>query len=244
MMTVHEVSRITGLSVRTLRYYDQIGLLPPNKGTDSGYRLYDDSALEKLQQIMLFRELEIPLKTIGEIMNEPQYNGKSILDRQIELLKQRREHIDNLITFATGVKYIGVRFMDFSAFDKSKLDESAKKAKKLWGDTAEYREFEEKEKKRTAEDNDRLTEETMAFFAEFGSMRSHDPGDSEVQAQVARLQAFFSENFYRCSDKILLGLGKMYAGGGELTNNIDSVGGEGTAEFVHQAIEIYCTAHS
>ena len=90
MMTVHEVSRITGLSVRTLRYYDQIGLLPPNKRTDSGYRLYDDSALEKLQQIMLFRELEIPLKTIGEIMNEPQYNGKSILDRQIELLKQRR----------------------------------------------------------------------------------------------------------------------------------------------------------
>ena len=80
----------------------------------------------------------------------------------------------------------------------------------------------------------------MALFAEFGAMRDHAPTDDAVQAQVKKLQDFFCDNFYNCTNEILLGLGKMYASGGEFTGNIDKAGGEGTAEFVHQAIEAYC----
>lgn len=74
MMTVNEVSKLTGVSIRTLQYYDKIGLLHPAKYTESGYRLYDDRALEKLQQILLFRELEFPLKDIKAIMDNPNFD--------------------------------------------------------------------------------------------------------------------------------------------------------------------------
>ncbi len=239
-MTVNEVSKITGLSVRTLQYYDKIGLLSPSGHTDAGYRLYDDTALERLQQIMLFRELEFPLKEIKAIMSDPHFDRQKALDQQIELLKLRREHLDDLITFAEKIRKTGVKTMDFKAFDTAKLDEYTKRAKEQWGSTAEYKEFEEKSGKRTDADNERLMNETMELFAQFGKMRDRDPADSEVQAQVKRLQEFFCENFYNCTNEILRGLGKMYAGGGEFTENIDKAGGAGTAEFVNRAIEIYC----
>ena len=156
-MTVNEVSRITGLSVRTLQYYDKIGLLSPSGYTDSGYRLYDDTALEKLQQIMLFRELEFPLKEIKAIISDPHFNAEKALEQQIGLLKLRRDHLDKLIAFAVKIKMSGVNDMsnktDFSAFDKSKLEDYKKRAAEQWGDTAEYREYEEKASGRTVDDD-------------------------------------------------------------------------------------------
>lgn len=86
MMTVHEVSRLTGVSIRTLQYYDQIGLLHPAEYTEAGYRLYDDAALETLQQILLFRELEFPLKDIRRIIQSPSFDREKALEQQIELL--------------------------------------------------------------------------------------------------------------------------------------------------------------
>ena len=86
MMTVHEVSKLTGVSVRTLQYYDSVGLLHPAEYTESGYRLYDDAALEKLQQILLFRELEFPLKEIKQIIQSPGFDRNKALKQQIALL--------------------------------------------------------------------------------------------------------------------------------------------------------------
>ena len=146
-MTVNEVSKLTGLSVRTLQYYDRIGLLTPSGHTGAGYRLYDDTALESLQQIMLFRELEFPLKDIKAIMSDPHFDREKALGQQIELLKLRREHLDGLIEFAEKIKNTGGINMEFNAFDTSKLDEYAKRAKEQWGNTAEYRESEKKSSK-------------------------------------------------------------------------------------------------
>lgn len=86
MMTVNEVSKLAGVSIRTLQYYDSIGLLKPAAYTESGYRLYDDAAMERLQQILLFRELEFPLKDIKEIITRPDFDKKKALEQQIELL--------------------------------------------------------------------------------------------------------------------------------------------------------------
>ena len=85
MMTVHQVSKLTGVSIRTLQYYDRIGLLKPDGYTEAGYRLYDDSSLERLQQILLFRELEFPLKEIRGILNAPNFDRNKALEQQIEL---------------------------------------------------------------------------------------------------------------------------------------------------------------
>lgn len=240
MMTVKEVSKLTGVSVRTLQYYDKIGLLQPTKYTDSGYRLYDDTALERLQQILLFRELEFPLKEIKAILDSTNFDGKKALSQQIELLELKKQHLENLINFARGIKMIGVRAVDFTVFDRSKIDEYAKRAREQWGNTDAYKEFVEKTKDRTQEEDDRLAEEFMELFVEFGTMRNESPDSERVQLQVKKIQDYITENLYTCTDTILASLGKMYAGGGELTDNIDKSCGSGTAEFVSQAIKIYC----
>ena len=125
MMTVHEVSRRTGVSVRTLQYYDNIGLLHPATYTQAGYRLYDDTALEKLQQILLFRELEFPLKEIRNILDSPSFDRDKALEQQITLLTMKKEHLEALIELAWNIKLKGEKDMDFSAFDTKKMEEYA-----------------------------------------------------------------------------------------------------------------------
>lgn len=240
MMTVNEVSKLTGVSIRTLQYYDTIGLLKPAEYTESGYRLYDDTALERLQQILLFKELEFPLKEIKEIIDAPNFDRNKALEQQIELLTMKKEHLENLINFARGIKWLGVKQMDFTVFDTKKIDEYSKRAKEQWGKTPEYKEFEEKSKDWTDEYQQGMLKDFMQIFVEFGEMKSMDPADEKVQLQVKKLQDYITEHFYNCTKEILSCLGKMYSGGGEFTENIDKAGGEGTAEFSEKAIEIYC----
>lgn len=240
MMTVHEVSKIAGVSIRTLQYYDKIGLLHPTGYTDAGYRLYDDTDLERLQHILLFRELEFPLKDIRAILNSPDFDRSRALEQQIELLKLKKEHLDNLINFALGIKLLGVKYMDFTVFDRSKLDEYSKQAKEQWGNTPEYKEFAERSKNWSDEEDKLLADRFMLLLKEAGEIRHTGPASSEAQDTVKRIQDFITENMYTCSDKILRGLGKMYSGGGDFTENIDAYGGEGTGEFLDRAIQIYC----
>ncbi len=103
MKTVKDMSEITGVSIRTLRYYDEIGLLKPTKLTKSGYRLYDNKALEKLQEIMFFKELEIPLMNIKKIMEDPNYDREQVLSDQKSLLEQKRNRLNGIIELITDV---------------------------------------------------------------------------------------------------------------------------------------------
>ena len=208
MRTVNEVSKLTGVSIRTLQYYDKIGLLKPTGYTQAGYRLYDDTALEKLQQITL--------------------------------LTLKKEHLENLIDLARGIKKMGVKHMDFSAFDTKKIDEYAAQAKATWGTTDEYHEYEDKAKGWTAEQQKSINIQMMNIFAEFGEIRDGDPASEQAQNLVKKLQDFITKHFYTCTNEILASLGKMYVDGGDFTANIDKAGGVGTAEFVDKAIEIYC----
>jgi len=240
MMKINEVSKLAGVSIRTLQYYDKIGLLHPSGYSEAGYRLYDDTDLEHLQHILLFRELEFPLKEIKEIMSSPDFDKNKALEQQIELLKLKKEHIENLLEFALGIKTIGVKQMDFKAFDKSKMEEYARQAKEQYGNTKEYKEFEKKQQNRSEKENHLLMDRFMLLFKEAGEIKTEDPASKKAQEMVKKIQKFITENMYECSDEILSGLGKMYGAGGEFTTNIDSYGGEGTAIFVSEAIEIYC----
>lgn len=240
MMTVKEVSKLTGVSIRTLQYYDKIGLLQPSGYTEAGYRLYDDTALETLQQILLYRVLEFPLKDIKAILSNPDFDRSRALEQQITLLTLKKEHLENLIHLAYRIKTFGVIQLDFTAFDTSKIDEYAAQAKASWGSTPEYREFQKKTKNRTAEENQNIAAQMMSIFGEFGTMRGLSPDSEKVRAQVKKLQDYITNHFYHCGNETLYRLGCMYAGGGEFTENINKAGGEGTAEFVFRAIKIYC----
>lgn len=240
MMTVKEVSGLTGVSVRTLHYYDSIDLLKPAQVTESGYRLYDNTALERLQSILLFRELQFPLKDIRKILSSPDFDRGKAIEQQIELLTLRKEHIENLISLARQIQTNGVKTLDFSAFDTTKIEEYAAQAKTAWGDTDAYKEYEEKTKGKSTEELTGAAKELMQILAEFTPLRNYPADDERVQALVAKLQGFITDNFYTCTPEILYSLGQMYSGGGSMTENIDKFCGDGTAVFVTQAINIYC----
>ena len=241
MKTVKEVSRLSSVSVRTLHHYDAIGLLKPTRVTEAGYRLYDDTALARLQAILLFRELQFPLKEIKAILDSPNFNQQDALAQQIRMLELQRKHLDDLIAHARQIQTTGGIPMDFSAFDNSQLDSYAAQAKAKWGKTAAYKEFEEKTGDKTPAQMNATGDALIDIFAEFGAIRSAAPESQEAQALVAKLQTFITAHYYTCTPQILRGLGQMYIAGDSMTENIDAAGGEGTAAFAHAAIEVYCS---
>ena len=240
MMTVAQVSKRTGVSVRTLHHYDQIGLLKPTEVTEAGYRLYDVGALDKLYMILVYRELGLSLNEIGSILDAPDYDRNRVLEHQIRLMQERIEKLQNRISFARGMLMLGVKYMDFEGFDPKKIDEYSQQAKVLYGKTEAYKEFEQKQKGRTKEQEKDLGAQVMELFAKLGKMRPCAPDSEEAQNWAKELQAFFTEHFYTCTPQILGSLAESYAGGGSMTENIDKVGGEGTGSFAKLVIEEYC----
>ena len=240
MKSVKDVSKITGISVRTLHHYDEIGLLKPAKVTEAGYRLYDDVSLQRLHAILLLKELQFSLKDIKNILDAPCFDPMEALTQQISLLELKRQHLTDLIDHARKIQKTGVIPMDFSSFDTTKIDRYAQDAKEKWGKTKAYKEFEEKtagqSKSQMQETGDRL----MDIFREFGAIRHLSPASIEAQALVTKLQSFITDNYYTCTGQILFGLGQMYAAGDEMNENIEKAGGEGTGAFARDTITIYC----
>lgn len=239
MKTVKEVSRMTGVSIRTLHHYDAIGLLKPTAVTDAGYRLYDGEATEKLYMILVFRELGLTLKQIGAILDGGDYDRNRILETQIELMQERITALQNRIALARGIQMIGVKYMDFDGFNGKKLDEYSAQAKALYGKTDAYKEYTQKAKSRTKQQENDLGIQVMDFFTRLGKLRGQAPDSEAARNWAKELQAFFTEHYYNCTPQILRSLAQSYAGGGSLTENIDKAGGEGTGAFAKQVIDAY-----
>jgi DNA-binding transcriptional MerR regulator len=240
MYTVHEVSEMSGVSVRTLHHYDAIGLLKPAEVTPAGYRLYDDTTLQRLQSILFFRELQFSLKEIGDILDSPDYDPQAALAQQIELLELQRDRLDRIIKQAKNMKEKGVVSMGFDVFDKTKIEEYKQEAKEKWGGTDAFKESEQKSASRTAAQESGIAEGLMNVFREFGELRGSAPESAEAQEKVAQLQQYITDHYYTCTKEILKGLGQMYTADERFRSNIDKAGGEGTAEFVTKAIAVYC----
>lgn len=240
MKTVKQISSLTGVSVRTLHHYDSIGLLKPTAITEAGYRLYDDAALHRLQQILLLRELGFPLKDIPAILDAPEDVRRQALDDHIRQLEAKRQRLQDKISMASVMKLTEVNNMDFEQFDAKKMDDYSAQAKTLWGKTDAYREYEVKSRGRSKETDKALGDDLMGLFRELGTMRDQAADSEAVQNWVKKLQSFITEHYYTCTKQILMGLGQMYAGGGSMTENIDHAGGAGTGAFAMEAITAYC----
>lgn len=244
MYKISEFARLTGVSVRTLHYYDEIGLLSPcSVDEQNGYRYYDDSSLSCMQEILFYRELDFPLKRISEIILSPDYDKGSALMRQRQLLVLKKERLERLICAIDSAAEGEVT--DMKAFDNSEFeaarDEFAREARERWGDTEAYKEFEQKDARRSDDDRKKGERVTEQLTAEFASLMKSGakPSDSSVQALVQRWQDNITENYYTCTKEILAGLGAMYSGDERFAGNLDRHG-KGTAEFIAKAIEIFC----
>lgn len=240
MRTVKDVSKLTGVSVRTLHYYDAIGLLTPTKVTDAGYRMYDNTALSRLQSILLFRELQFPLKEIKEFLDSPDFNQEETIAQQIKLLELQYKHIGELISFAREIQTKGVKTMNFEVFDTNEIEQYKAEVKSKWGNSKAYQEYKQRVVSHSEHNDSKFVNEIMSLFTDLGAMKQLPPTDKAVQEKIATLQAYINENFYTCSNGILKELSEMYVCDARFKKNIDRFGGEGTAKFVREAIFVYC----
>lgn len=241
-MKINEVAKLTGITVRTLHYYDEIGLLKPSEMTESGYRLYDETALETLQQILFFRELDFPLQDIKDMMANPHFNKAEALSKHRELLLLKRNRLNALIDLVDNTLK-GEKDMSFQQFDMTAIEANRKKyaaeVKERWGETAAYAESEEKTKRYDEGQWEALSGEGYAILHEFGEIRHSQPEDEAAQALVKKWQDYITARFYHCTKEILSCLGQMYVADERFTKNIDRFG-EGTAAFMAASIAVYC----
>lgn len=243
-LTVSETAKLTNISVRTLHYYDEIGLLKPTGTTEAGYRYYDEEALTALQQILLYRELDFPLKEIKDMLSKPDYDRQEALVAHKSLLLLKIERLRRLTGLVDSMMR-GENTMSFQEFDMHEIEEAkkkyAKEAKERWGDTEAYRESEKKTSGYGEEKWKALNEEMSNIFREFAecAQAGETPEGSRAAGLVERWRNHITENYYECTLEILKGLGKMYVGDGRFKENIDQFG-KHTAEFMSRAIESYC----
>lgn len=238
-MLIKDFSVLTGVSVRTLRYYDEIGLLKPAYVDEfSSYRYYDEKSLLRMQEILFYRELDFSLKSISDILSSPNYDKETALAQQKEMLILKKERLERLILAIDSVRK---GECSMKAFDNSEFEKYKSEAKEKWSSTAAYSEYAEKTKDYSESKFDSLTAGMDSIMGEFADImkKGKAPFDEEALSLVKKLQDYITDNFYKCTKEILFGLGQMYVYDERFKNNIDKHA-EGTAEYISQAISNYC----
>ena len=238
-MQIKEFAIATGVSIRTIHYYDEIGLLTPayvDKIT--GYRYYDENSILRMQEILFYRELDFSLKSIKEILTSPNYDKNKVLHEQKELLILKKERLEKII-FAIDAAMEGENVM--SVFDNSEFEKYKNEVKEKWGQTEAYKEHSEKTKTYSKEKWNNLAsgmDEIMTMFS-VCMKNGNEANSKEAQELVRKLQNHISENYYHCTNEILVSLGGMYVADERFKNNIDKHA-IGTAEYISKAINFYC----
>jgi len=248
--TVGGAAEIGKVSVRTLHHYDQIGLLVPSARSDSGYRLYSEEDLERLHQILLFRELGFALTDISRIMLDPAFDRAEGLRAQRSLLleKARRteamlEAIDAALTAAEGGATMTVEERSdmfgelFDGFDPADYEDEVKER---WGETDAYKQSTARTKRYTRADWERLAAESAAVTAEFIALidAGRAPDSPEAIAVAGRHHAHLEKWFYDCSPQMYAGLAQMWVDDERFTRNIDKAR-EGLAAYQSAAAQAW-----
>lgn len=239
-MQIKEFSLLTKVSVRTLHYYDEIGLLKPDEvDRENGYRYYGERAFEKMLEILFLRELGFSLKSIKEILSSPTYNKKEAFRKQKELLKLKKERIEKMISVLEEAEKGELKIMTIdNSYEKTRKQYEAE-VKEKWGNTDAYKESQQKTAIYSKEKWNDVSSGLDEVIAEFAKAKAEGKTAADSTLLAEKLQQYITDNFYTCTKEILAGLGEMYVLDERFKENIDKHG-EGTAEFMREAIGIYC----
>ena len=240
-LSVSEAAKRAGVSVRTLHYYDEIGLLKPSEITGAGYRFYDGTAMASLQQILFYRELDVPLDQIRRILDAPDNDRTEALRKHRTLLLMKRQRLDDMLRLVDetigGIAMYDERPRPTQTDWEAVKNQYAQEAAERWGNTEAFLESREKHAGYTPQQEAEINAEMEEIFAAFG--RCADPEGPEAQALVRRWQAHITQYHYHCTDGILACLGQMYANDSRFAENLDKYG-PGTARKMSAAIAAYC----
>jgi DNA-binding transcriptional MerR regulator len=240
-MKIKEVADLTGISVRTLHYYDEIGLLQPEQTTSAGYRIYKEDNLDPLQQILLFREMGLPLSKIKEILRDPAYNRTEVLQMHRQYLLEKRNRIDQMIdTVERTIRYTrGEMTMTnkekFQGFDFSHNPHEAE-ARKRWGDQI-VDEANRKISMLGTDERQVLSGQYNSIFHKLAAIRHLDPASDEAQAGIGEWYDLLNA-MGSYSPEAFRGLGQMYVDDERFTQNIDKFG-DGLARFMCYAMACF-----
>ncbi|MEV6967710.1 MerR family transcriptional regulator [Hamadaea sp. NPDC051192] len=242
-LTVGQVAELAGVTVRTLHHYDEIGLLTPGGRTSAGYRRYDDADLDRLQQILLYRELGFSLEEIAVILDDPDADAREHLRRQHRLLTGRIARLREMVAaveYVLEAQKVGIdltpeeKFEVFGDFDP---DQYAAEAEQRWGGTDAYAESARRTQRYTKEDWLRIQQETADLLERW--IAAYDagvPADSEAGMALAEEhRQQLSKFFYDCTFEIHTGLAEMYLADERFTRNYDQHR-PGLAQYVHDTI--------
>jgi MerR family transcriptional regulator, thiopeptide resistance regulator len=241
---VGHLARVAGVSVRTLHHYDEVGLLTPARRGPAGYRLYTIDDLERLQQILFFRELGFTLAEIRAIMLDPGFERRAALEAQQELLRQKARRLEKLIAAVGAAIHAGERgfhmnqsemFEAFGDFDPAEYEAEARRR---WGGTSAYKESARRTASYTKDDWLTIRREEDEIASGMAELASRDPAAAEVQELVARKWRLINDRFYDCSPEMFAGLGRMYADDPRFARNYDKLR-PGLAAFMCDAMEAY-----
>jgi len=241
--TVSQLARMAGVSVRTLHHYDQIGLLRPPARTEAGYRLYGEAELLRLQQILFFKELDVPLAQVRQILDDPGFDQVAALEQHRQMLQRRMERLARLLT--TIDRTIDRLTEDdmtltdeelYAGFTPEQAERYKREARELY-DPALVEESERRVKRMSREQWQAVGAEGEAVTSGMAALADRDPTDPEVQALMARHHAWI-ENFYPCSAEIYRGLGQGYVEHPEFRAFYEKAR-PGLAEFMAAAMNVY-----
>lgn len=247
--TVKTVADMAGVSIRTLHHYDEIGLLKPASCTPAGYRLYSDADLEKLQQILFFKELEFSLTEIKEILDRPDFDRRKALVAHRELLVEKKRRLEGLIGLVdTTMEKLErgenvVRKEFFAPFDMKKIEEAKEKYRdevRQKYDPKLVAESEEKTSRYTEADWRAINDQEMSIYRRLAAAMDagKSPADPEVQEVIGERYREINERYYTCTPQIFRGLGEMYVADSRFTEFYERIR-PGMAEFMRQAMAIY-----
>lgn len=252
MYKVKQVADMTGLSVRALHHYDEIGLLKPKIAPNS-YRIYSDDDISTLQQILFFKELDISLLEIKKIINHPAFDKTDALEKHRNLLLVKKKRIEKiLLTLDQTIESIqGGTTMSkkvmFESFNMDEIEEHkkkyAKETEKKYGSTDAYKESARRTKNYSEEDWKRVQAETNAAYQLFLDAMSDGPDSHLAMTACEAHRKSITDNFYNCTLEIYSGLADMYIADERFTKNINK-NGEGLAEFMSEAMKIYCSKNN
>lgn len=242
-LTVGLVARLAGVTVRTLHHYDEIGLVVPSSRTQAGYRRYGRAEIERLQEVLFFRELGFGLEEIRSIVGQPTYDRVAALQRQRELLELQVDRLASLIDAVdravhaeeTGIQMTHEEMLEvFGDFDPSQYEDEAKER---WGDSAAYKQSAQRTARYTKEDWLAVGEEADQINQQFLRLMAEDVSpEAEAAMDAAEAhRAHLSRWFYDCSKETHAGLGQMYVADVRFKDNIDKAGA-GLAEYMSAAI--------
>lgn len=252
--TVGEVARMSGVTVRTLHHYDDIGLLSPSERTEAGYRLYSAADLERLRRILFYRELDFPLERIGEILAGPgpdgSADGDDHLRRQHALLRRRRARTDALLSaieHEMEARKMGMSLTpeeQLEIFGTDKLNEYQREAQERWGETDAWKESQRRTAAYTKEDWIEIKREADASIQAFAeAMRAREPATGEKAMDLAEAHRLhIARWFYECGHAAHRGLAELYVSDARYTKTYDEIE-PGFAQYVHDAMVANASRH-